>query len=368
MTPPIWLSPERVFDGFTLQAGVSLCIEASRVTGLRDGAIGLPVAGTVCPGFVDLQVNGGGGVLLNAVPTAEGMAAIAAAHRRSGTVAILPTVISDTTDVLDRAVDAALAAHGQPGLLGLHIEGPHLAVARRGTHAARHLHPVTPHTIAQVTRLRTAGVAVMITLAPEAASLAQIAELARTGAVVSIGHSDASADVTRQALAAGARCFTHLYNAMSPMLSRSPGVTGAAIGSTAYAGIICDGHHVADEMIALAIRARPVPDRTFLVSDAMPTVEGPDSFWLNDAEIRLVDGRLVNAEGALAGAHLTMAAALHRLITRVGIAPQTALGMATTIPATLIGAQTGLIGRDIDDLLILGADWRVTGGLAQRLG
>jgi N-acetylglucosamine-6-phosphate deacetylase len=224
---------------------------------------------------------------------------------------------------------------------------------------------LSDRTIAKVHRLRAAGVPTMITLAPEAATAARIAALAATGAVVSLGHTDATAAQTRAALAAGATCFTHLFNAMSPIQSREPGVTGAAINSTAFAGIICDGLHVADEMIALALRARPVPDRMFLVSDAMPTVGGSDHFRLYDAEIRLVNGKLVNAEGNLAGAHLTMADALHRLITTVGIPPETALKMATTIPARLIGAEIGLLNRLASDLLILDSDWRVTGTLGQ---
>lgn len=368
-TQDIFACPDLLFDGATLRPGMALRLQQGRVTDLCPvSSLGTaprsPIRGTLTPGFIDLQVNGGGNVLLNTTPTAAGMAAIAAAHRRFGTIGVLPTVITDASEVLDRAVDAALATKGQPGLLGLHIEGPHLAPARRGTHAAQFLHPVSDRTVAQIHRLRAAGVAVMVTLAPEAASLAQIASLAATGAIVSLGHSDATAEATRAALTAGATCFTHLYNAMSPMQSRAPGVTGAAILSTAHAGIICDGHHVADDMIALAIRARPLPNRMFLISDAMPTVGGSDRFRLYDAEICLVDGKLVNAEGNLAGAHLTMADALHRVITTVGIAPDAALRMATTIPARLIGAATGVLDRPARDLLILDAGWRVAGYLS----
>ena len=179
-------------------------------------------------------------------------------------------------------------------------------------------------TLAHVQRLRHAGIAVMITLAPEAVQPGQIAALAAMGAVVSLGHTDATAGATRAALAAGATCFTHLFNAMSPMLNRSPGVTGAGINSDAYAGIICDGHHVADEMVGLAIRARPIAERMFLVSDAMSTVGGSDRFLLYGEEVRLIGGRLVNAEGSLAGAHVTMAESVARLINVVGIAADVA--------------------------------------------
>jgi N-acetylglucosamine-6-phosphate deacetylase len=252
-------------------------------------------------------VNGGGDCLLNDTPTLAGMETIAAAHRRLGTVAILPTLITAPPEVLDRAAEAALAARGRPGLVGLHIEGPHIAPARRGTHAAEFIRPFDQRTLTVVRRLREGGVPVMITLAPEAAQPAQIAELAATGAVVSLGHTDATAEQVRAALAAGAGCFTHLFNAMSQMQNRAAGVVGAAINSAAPAGFICDGIHVADEMLSLAIRARPVPDAMFLVSDAMPTVGGSDRFTLYGREIRVSEGRLINAEGSLAGAHVTLA-------------------------------------------------------------
>jgi N-acetylglucosamine-6-phosphate deacetylase len=183
---------------------------------------------------------------------------------------------------------------------------------------------------------------------------------------VSIGHSDATAEATRQLLDEGASCFTHLFNAMSPMLNRAPGVTGACINSTAYAGIICDGIHVADEMVGLALRARPVADHMFLVSDAMSTVGGSDHFRLYGEEIRLVNGRLVNAEGSLAGAHVTMAESLARLIRVVGIAPDQALRMTSTVPARVIGRPdlARLTGRSTRDLLILGEDWSVNSTVA----
>ena len=368
----VWLGPDRVFDGVALRDGMALGVAdgviraLSPVAALPVGAVLHRIAGVVTAGFIDLQVNGGGDVLLNAAPTAAAMATIAAAHRRFGTVGIFPTLITDAPGVLAQAVAAAIEAKGMPGILGLHIEGPHISQARRGTHAARHVRPLDQATIAQVAALRAAGIRVMITLAPEAVQPGQIAELAATGAIVSLGHSDASAGQTRAALAEGARCFTHLFNAMSPMLSRAPGVTGAAINSTAYAGIICDGHHVADEMVALAIRARPLPDRTFLVSDAMPTVGGSDHFTLYGEEVRLIGGRLVNAEGSLAGAHVTMAQSVARLITVVGVAPEVALRMATVVPARLIGAEElgGVPGRRLEDLLILDAGWQVAGTCA----
>ena len=367
-----WLCPDLVFDGSSLLRGQALALSDGRIQSLCAQKDLLPAAhktmvkGTITPGYLDLQVNGGGDVFLNTTPTPEGMATIAAAHRRFGTVGILPTLITDAPEVLDRAADAALAARGQQGILGLHIEGPHISLPRRGTHAARFVRPLDNRTIGTVRRLRDAGINVMITLAPEAVSPGQIATFVAMGAVVSLGHSDATAEATRAALAEGANCFTHLFNAMSPMLNRTAGVTGACINSSAYAGIICDGVHVADEMIGLALRARPFPDTTFLVSDAMPTVGGSDHFSLYGDEIRLENGRLVNSEGSLAGAHVTMAESVARLISHVGVTPEAALRMAVTVPARVIGAShlAQVTGRAAEDLLILAPDWTVQGTCA----
>lgn len=368
--PDLWLAPELVFDGTRLRPGMALPVTAGRTGALRragdvpPGAVLRPVRGTLTPGFLDLQVNGGGDALVNNDQSAAAMRRIAAAHHRLGTVGVLPTVITDAPEVLARAVEGALAAKGAPGVLGLHIEGPHLSQPRRGTHAAAWVRPFEEATLAHVARLRAAGVFVKITVAPESVTPAQVAALAATGAVVSIGHSDATAEEARALLAAGASCFTHLFNAMSPMLNRAPGVTGACINSTAHAGIICDGIHVADEMVGLAIRARPVPGRMFLVSDAMSTVGGSDRFTLYGQEIRLVNGRLVNAENSLAGAHVTMAEGVARLISVVGVAPEVALDMAVAAPARLLGreALARPEGRAVGDLVLLDGDWRLVAG------
>ena len=370
MTGDVWVQPDRLFDGRDILSGQGLRIAQGRVAEVGPPPAGARrIAGVLTPGFIDLQVNGGGGVLLNTSPTVAGMQTIAAAHRRFGTVGILPTLITDAPEVLDRVAEAALAARGTPGILGLHIEGPHISVARRGTHAERHIRPLDDRTMAVVTRLRAAGVPVMITLAPEAVAPGQIAALARTGAVVSIGHSDTTADHVRAALAEGATCFTHLFNAMSPLLHRSPGVVGAALNSTAFSGIICDGIHVADELVGLAIRARPVADRMFLVSDAMPTVGGPDRFRLYDMDLHLDGGRLVNTEGSLAGAHVTMADSVARLVAVIGIDPAQALRMAVTVPAAVMGLPhlAQVQGQRAEDLLILSPAMAVAGTLAGAL-
>jgi N-acetylglucosamine-6-phosphate deacetylase len=373
--PDLWLLPDSLYDGQHLRQNAALGIARGQSLAVTDSASLSPdapvrrLAGTLAPGFIDLQVNGGGDALFNADQSPAALRTMAAAHRRFGTIGILPTVITDAPEVLARAVEAVIATRGEPGLLGLHIEGPHLSVPRRGTHAAEWIRPFDATTLAHVQRLRSEGIAVKITVAPESTSPAQVRQLEATGAVVSIGHSDATADQVRALLDAGATAFTHLFNAMSPMLNRAPGVTGACINSTAYAGIICDGIHVADEMIGLAIRARPLPGRMILVSDAMSTVGGSDHFRLYGQDVWLRDGRLVNAEGSLAGAHVTMAEGLRRLITHVGTSPETALDMAVAAPSRLISRPdlSTPERRDAADLLLLDADWQVTGTIADCL-
>lgn len=370
-----WLCPDGVFDGATLRSGMAVQSDGGQVTALcpvadlPTGTAARKISGTVTPGFVDLQVNGGGGTLFNADPTVSGIKSIIAAHRGFGTVAVMPTVITDAPDVLQRAAQAAIDARDLPGFIGLHIEGPHIAAARRGTHAAQHIRPLDDSTLALVTELRAHDVTVMITLAPEAATPAQISALAATGTIVSLGHSDATAALANAAFDAGARGVTHLFNAMSQMQGRAPGLVGAAINSNAHVGFICDGVHVHDAMLALAIRARPVADHMFLVSDAMPTVGGPDQFDLYGQTIRQRDGRLINADGALAGAHVTQQQGVARLIRSVGIAPDAALRMATRNPARLIGADhlAQLIGRRTDDVLVLDNDFGLRGTLSYEV-
>ena len=361
-----WIIPTQVFDNGTLQSGMAVQVVDGRTTDLRAVTAVPPdaprqaVPGVLTPGFVDLQVNGGGGVLLNHAPTCAGLMRIATAHRAFGTVAVMPTLITDASEVLAKAAQAVIALQALGGQGALHIEGPHIAVGRRGTHAANHIRPLDDTTWQILFKLRAAGVTVMITIAPEMVPVDQIAALVRLGVIVSLGHSDATAEQANAAFAAGARSVTHLYNAMSQMQGRAPGLAGAAINSDAYVGVICDGVHVRDDMVALACRARPVAGRMVLVSDAMPTVGGPDYFDLYGQRIQLRHGRLVNAEGNLAGAHTTMLWGLQRLVGQVGLGLEQALHMAISAPAALLDKpHLGRVtGRFTADLFVL------DGGLA----
>lgn len=354
------IAAERLWTQGALVPGLAVECRDGRVAALRPLGRDRPDlrVALLMPGCTDLQVNGGGGVLFNADPSPEGIAAIARAHHRLGTARILPTVITDAPEVLEAAADAVIAAMGhQPGVAGIHIEGPHLAPERRGTHDARFIRPLDGHTLGVLARLRAADVPVLLTLAPERADPALLAQAVALGVVVSAGHSMACAAQTRAALAAGVTMFTHLYNAMPPMTSRAPGIVAAALLSEAWCGLIADGIHVAPEMLAIAIHARPRQDRCFLVSDAMPTVGGPDHFRLYGMDIRVQDGALVNPQGALAGAHLDMLGAMRRLIDMTGLGLDRAIAMATDLPRQAMGLAPLAIapGTALRDLLALDA-------------
>jgi len=351
-----WITFQHVFDGERVHDSASVRIEDGHIAELDFGVrTDLSYSGYLVPGYLDLQVNGGGGVQLNATPTVDAMAQIAEAHRGFGTVGILPTVITDAPEVLEKAATAALSAKGRTGIFGIHIEGPHLSRNRRGTHKSDFIRRFAPRTLEIVENLRAAGVTVMITVAPEEMNFADIAKLSAMGAIVSVGHTDASADQIETAVAAGACCATHLFNAMSPMTSREPGAVGAVLHSGIHFGIICDGFHVDDRMISLALRAGSNPDAAFLVSDSMATVGGPDCFELYGQAVRLENGRLINGEGNLAGAHITQAQGVKRLVQEIGVPHERAFKMATTVPATVIGRPdlATLVGRPICDVLVL---------------
>ena len=254
------------------------------------------------------------------------------------------------------------------GVLGIHIEGPHISLEKRGTHKAEFIRPFDEDTFQLVEKLRAADVPTMLTLAPEVVSPEDIKRLVEVGTVVSIGHSQAPAGVVRLALEAGASCFTHLFNAMQPVAGREPGVVGAAINSHAFTGIICDGIHVADEIVGLAIRARPVSDRMYLISDSMPTVGGPAEFNLYGTRVSLINNRLINSEGSLAGAHTTQSKSVKRLVDHVGIPIEDALKMAITTPSKVMGLRLDrLHSLSVKDIICLTNELEYNGTLADLL-
>ena len=370
----LFIKSRQVFDGLRLRSDLVIrrayngrCSLVSDALCNVDSIV--HVDGVVSGGFVDLQVNGGGGALFNEAPTIETLQMIIGAHRRFGTVAILPTLITDTPDRLEQAAEAVIAAKDLDGILGLHIEGPHIAIACRGAHSAEFIRPFDHQTLAIVERLRSKDIFVMITLAPEAATPDDISSLSDMGAVVSLGHSNANLQETETAISHGALSFTHLFNAMPPLINRDPGIVTAGINSQCYTGIIGDGYHVDDALLKLAIRARPVNDRVFIVSDSMPTIGGPYQFDLYGQTIFLKNGRLVNSEGSLAGAHITMSETVERFITQLGIEPSEVFKMAVTVPAELIGRYdlAKIDGRLISDLILLSPEFEYKSSLQDAL-
>ncbi|MDP1027643.1 N-acetylglucosamine-6-phosphate deacetylase [Sphingomonas sp. KR1UV-12] len=294
--------------------------------------------GWVLPGFVDTQVNGGGGVLFNDDTSVDAIAAIGAAHARYGTTTFLPTLISDTPDRIAAALDAVDAAieAGVPGVVGAHIEGPVLNPLRKGIHDAALFRPLDDTLLAILTRPRRGRV--MVTLAPEKAGLPGIRALVEAGVIVSAGHSEADYDTMLAALDAGMTGVTHLFNAMPPLIQRAPGVVGAALDDTRpWCGLIVDDVHVARPVLRAAMRCRPF-DRMMLVTDAMPSVgAGGADFMLQGRRIHVADGRCSHADGTLAGSDLDMASALRNSVATFGITPDRAAMLAATHPAAFLG-------------------------------
>ncbi len=319
--------------------------------------------GWLLPGFIDTQVNGGGDVLFNDEPSVAGIRTIAAAHRRFGTTGILPTLISDYPDVVDAAIAAGEAALAErvPGVLGLHIEGPHLNVARKGIHDAARFAVIDAEAVARLsapTRGRR-----IVTLAPELAAAGTVRALADEGVLVCAGHSVADYDETRAALCEGLAGFTHLFNAMTQFGSRAPGMVGAALEDRAsHFGLIVDGLHVHPAALRVALLARGIAG-AMLVTDAMPPVGGTrDAFTLMGQAIRVVDGTCRGPDGTLAGSALTMVDALRNAMDMLGCDIVDASRMASGNPARFlrIDDETGTIAAGLRaDLVHIDAERQV---------
>ena len=325
------------------------------------------------PGFIDVQVNGGGGVLFNEAPTVETLRRIGAAHRRYGTTGFLPTLISDDRGVMREALAAVEQALEErvPGVLGIHLEGPYLAPARKGVHDAKYFHAPDSDELAMLCASHR-GVR-LLTLAPDQVPLASISALVDAGLIVCAGHTAADYATTRAALDAGVRGFTHLFNAMTPFGSREPGVVGAALeDAESWCGIIVDGHHVHPASLRVAIAAKP-RGKMLLVTDAMPPVgaDRPD-YVLNGETIIARDGICQTAQGVLAGSALDMASAVRNAVQLLGLPLDEAVRMASTYPAEFLGFgdSHGRIAAGYRaDLVMMDDEYRVMkswiGGVAQ---
>ena len=335
----------RIFDGERWHADATLVVENGRVAGIGAAPAGAEIValdgGLVAPGYLDLQVNGGGGHLVGPKTTADDLGQVAAVHARFGVTGLLPTLITDTPDVTERVIAAGIEAKRRnlPGVLGLHLEGPHLSIARKGAHDPALIRPMTEADLVRLENAKPALGLLLLTVAAETVTPEQIARLTRAGIIVSIGHSDASYEVTAAAIRAGASMATHLFNAMSQVGNRDPGVAGAAIASgSVWAGLIADGIHVHPVTLGIARRAKAGPARIFLVSDSMSQA-GTDmtSFTLGGRTILRRDGALRLEDGTLAGADLTLDVAVRNADRKLGIDRMEALRMASLYPAMATG-------------------------------
>ncbi|MGR9244158.1 N-acetylglucosamine-6-phosphate deacetylase (plasmid) [Rhizobium leguminosarum] len=366
MSSNLKIEGARIFDGMEWHDDAVLVIEAGRIVSIvaekadRSGVTVDARGHILVPGFIDLQVNGGGGALFNVQPTLEGIRKICEAHARFGTTALLTTLITDTCEATTAAIKAGIEAKAAaiPGFLGLHLEGPHLSVVRKGAHDPSLIRPMGEPDLDELLACMRALGCLMVTVAPENTSIEQVKRLAAAGIIISLGHTDAGFKTACAYAAAGARVVTHLFNAMSGLGHREPGVVGAALANgTFFAGIIADGFHVEPAAMGIAIRSKQGPGQIFLVTDAMSTI-GTDMirFHLNGREIVREGGRLTLYDGTLAGADIDMLSSVRFVHEKLGLPLEEALRMASAYPADAVGIaeQKGRIvpGADADFILL----------------
>lgn len=355
MTENFAIVGARIFDGQAWHNRSALVVRdgiVERVEAASDVPAGLEVieldGGLLAPGFVDLQVNGGGGVMLNDTPSVDVIRTICAANAPFGTTALLPTLITDTPEITAATVAAGVtAAHEKvPGFLGLHLEGPHLSLTRKGAHDPALIRPMSDADEAALIAARAKLPVLLTTIAPESVDQARVARLAQADVVVSLGHTDTGYSTAQSFAGAGATMVTHLFNAMSQIGNREPGLVGAAIDTHAfYAGLIADGIHVHPAAMKIALKAKGGAGKIFLVTDAMATI-GTDlkSFTLNGRLIKRESGSLRLEDGTLAGADLDMISAVRFMHETIGLELDEALRMASLYPAEAVG-QDGRLGR-----------------------
>lgn len=369
----------RIFDGDRFHDDSALVVGNGRVQAISPRN-GLPAnaeiieldGGVLAPGFIDAQVNGGGGRLLNADPTPDSMYVIAEGHRRYGTTALLPTLITDVGSATTRAIEAAIeAVKANRGVVGLHLEGPHLSPARKGAHLPELMRPVEDSDVKTFIRAREAIGTLLVTIAAEQVTPRQVQALNEGGVIVSLGHSDCAAGDADARFDAGARGVTHLFNAMSQLGHRTPGLVGAALDHPrSWCGIIADGHHVDPRALRIALRAKRGEGKLFFVTDAMPLVgSDADSFELNGRTVYRKTGdfcsKIVLADGTLAGADIDMASTIRYGVRMLELPLAEALRMATSYPARFLrladrghlapGARADLV--HINDAIEATATW-----------
>lgn len=341
-----------LFDGEKVLSNQLISIDSGKVIALENCSITdaparskYQFSGMLSPGFVDVQVNGGGGVLFNQAPTVDSLQTIVQAHRQFGTTSMLPTLITDDLATIEKAANSVSQFITQPqsGIVGIHFEGPHLSLPKKGIHPEQYIRSVTDKELAQYCRSDLGRV--KVTVAPETVPPDVIKELVSSGVIVFIGHSNANADLVMQAISAGASGFTHLFNAMSPMLGREPGMVGCALlNDSVYCGLIVDLLHVHPLNCQLAIKIKSI-EKLILVTDAMGHVGSKeDRLRYFDTEITRVNNKLTTPDGTIAGSNLDMASAVRNTHNTLDISISDSLTMATQTPARCIGLDNK-IGR-----------------------
>jgi N-acetylglucosamine-6-phosphate deacetylase len=338
-------SVSRLFDGEQWHQHVRVTAENGLITAINDCAPAECAELTMAPGFIDVQVNGGGGALFNTAPTLASLQTMLKAHAGFGTTAMLPTVITDSVETMQQCADAIAqaVAGAEPGILGVHFEGPHLSLPKRGVHPTEHIRGLSGEELALYGR-NDLGIK-LVTVAPENVTAEQIRQLVELNVIVCLGHSNADGATVEAALAAGATGFTHLYNAMSPLTSREPGMVGVALADrNSWCGIIFDGHHVHPVAAKLALAAKP-RGKMLIVTDAMsPVGTTATEFPFFSGKVTRDGNKLTNDAGSLAGSVLDMAAAVQYAVTELGVEQAEALRMASLYPAEFLGIA-GLFGR-----------------------
>ncbi len=345
------ISAAKIFDGNSFLENRTLLIEDGTILDIvsepnldSEWERYYCTEGILAPGFIDWQVNGGGGLLFNNATTSEAIDIITSAHHRGGTSSLMPTLITDTEQQRRTALDSVRASiiNGNKSVLGLHLEGPFFSIEKKGVHKQEHIVTMSDQECAWLCSI--ADTVMLLTLAPEKTKVSQLRQLIDAGVIVNIGHSNAESEAVSQALLAGVKGFTHLFNAMSPATSREPGVVGSALLNDAtWCGIIVDGHHVHPDMVSLAHRIKP-RGKLCLVTDAMATVFGDQkSFELYGETITEIDGRLVNGDGRLAGACISMIDAVRIAHKSAGIELGECLRMASLYSAEYLGLS-GTLG------------------------
>ncbi|MEO5326433.1 N-acetylglucosamine-6-phosphate deacetylase [Mesorhizobium sp. CC13] len=354
MSERLAIAAGRIFDGDAWHEDAALLVADGLVEGIvsrrniPSGVKAAEAGAMLVPGFIDLQVNGGGGLMLNDKPDVDTLEVICKAQMPFGTTAVLPTLITDTREITRATIAAGTEAakRKMPGFLGLHLEGPHLSLARKGAHDPNLIRPMDDDDQSALIAARPSMAVLLTTVAPESVKAEQVKALAEAGIVVSLGHTDTSYGTARAYAEAGATMATHLFNAMSQIGNREPGLAGAAIETPTFsAGLIADGVHVDPATMQIALRAKNGPARIFLVTDAMATI-GTDlkSFQLNGRTIRRENGRLTLEDGTLAGADLDMISAIRFMHETIGYDLGEAIRMASLYPAESV-RQDHRLGR-----------------------